>query len=58
MKPNQTRWSLEALPWVIDDRNGYEGVIQIPQIFKAGASPSDGLMSYLGHSLVEFYSST
>ena len=30
---------------------GNEGVLHIPQISKAGASPSDGLMSYPGHSL-------
>ena len=32
--------------------NGNEGVLCIPRIFKAGASPSDGLMSYSWHSLV------
>ena len=31
--------------------NGNEGIPQIPQISKAGASLLDGLMSYLGHSL-------
>ena len=31
--------------------NGNEGVLHIPQIYKAGASQSDGLMSYPGHSL-------
>ena len=31
--------------------NGIEGVLHIPQIFKAGASLSDGLLSYPGHSL-------
>ena len=31
--------------------DGNEGVIHIFQISKAGASPSDGLMSYAGHSL-------
>ena len=30
---------------------GNEGVLRIPQISKAGASPLDCLMSYLGHSL-------
>ena len=30
--------------------NGKEGVFYIPQTSKTGASPSDGLMSYLGHS--------
>ena len=29
--------------------NGNEGVLLIPQSSKAGASPSDCLMSYLGH---------
>ena len=32
--------------------NGNEGVRHIPQISKAGASLSDCLMSYPGHSLV------
>ena len=40
--------------------NGNEGVFHISQIFKAGTTPSDGLMSYPGHSLREtvgvFYS--
>ena len=31
--------------------NGNEGVQHIPQIFNAGPSPSEGLMSYLGYSL-------
>ena len=31
--------------------NGNEGVILIPQSSKIGASPSDGLESYPGHSL-------
>ena len=31
--------------------NGNEGVLHIPQIFKAKTSLSDGLMSYPGHSL-------
>ena len=31
--------------------NGSEGVLYIFQISKAGGLPSDGLMSYLGHSL-------
>ena len=31
--------------------NGNEGVLLIPQSSKAGASPSDGLVSYLGPSL-------
>ena len=31
--------------------NGNEGVLHIPLISKAGVSPSDGLMSYLRHSL-------
>ena len=30
--------------------NGNERVAHIPQSFSAGASTSDGLMSYLGHS--------
>ena len=30
--------------------NGNEGVLHIPQISKAEAPPSDGLMSYPGHS--------
>ena len=30
---------------------GNEGVLYIPQIFKAGVSTLDCLMSYLGHSL-------
>ena len=32
--------------------NDIEEVLHIPQIYKAGASSSDGLMSYLGHLLV------
>ena len=31
--------------------NGNEGVLHIPQISKAGGSPSDCLLSYLGHPL-------
>ena len=31
--------------------NGNEGVLHILEISKAGASPSDGLMSYTGHLL-------
>ena len=31
--------------------NGNEGVFHIPQIYKTGASPSDGLVSYPKHSL-------
>ena len=38
--------------------NGNEGVLHVLQISKAGASPSDGLMSYLGHSLEESYPSS
>ena len=30
--------------------NGNEGVLHIPQSFRTGASLSDGLVSYLGHS--------
>ena len=30
--------------------NGNEGVLHIPQSSKTGASPSDSLMPYLGHS--------
>ena len=38
--------------------NGNEGVLRIPQISSiTGTSPSDGLMSYPGHSLGEFYPS-
>ncbi len=38
--------------------NGNEGVLHIPQSFSiTGASPSDCLMSYAGHSLGEFYPS-
>ena len=33
-------------------RNSNEGELYIPQILRAGASPSDGLMSYPGHSCV------
>ena len=33
------------------ETNGNEGVLHIPEISKAGASLSDGLMSYLGYSL-------
>ena len=29
--------------------NGIEGALHIPQIFEAGTSVSDGLMSYPGH---------
>ena len=35
-----------------------EEILQIPQISKAGASLSGGLMSYLGHSFLGSYSST
>ena len=33
--------------------NGNEGVLYIPQISRAGALSSDGLMSYLGYSSEE-----
>ena len=34
--------------------NGNDGALQIPQIFSiTGASPSDCLMSYPGHSVVK-----
>ena len=35
------------------ESEGNEGVLQIPRISKSRASPSDGLMSYPGHSLGE-----
>ena len=35
------------------ESDGNELVLRIPQISKAGASSSDGLMSYPGHSLGE-----
>ena len=35
------------------ESNSNKEVLHIPQIFKAGALQSDGLMSYPGHSLVE-----
>ena len=39
-------------------RNGNEGVLRIPQSFSiTEASPSDCLVSYLGHSLKESYPS-
>ena len=34
------------------ESNNNEGVLNIAQIFKIGASPSEGLMSYAGHLLV------
>ena len=34
------------------NHSGSEEVLQIPQNFKAGVSPSDGLVSYSEHSLV------
>ena len=37
--------------------NSNEGVLHIPQISKAGASPSDGLMSYPSNSLGKSYPS-
>ena len=38
--------------------NDNEGVLHSPQIFKAGTSPSDGLISYQGHTLGSSYTST
>ena len=38
--------------------NGNEAVLHIPQISKARAWPSDGLMSYPEHSLVGSYTSS
>ena len=29
--------------------NGNEGILHIPKSFRAGASPSNGLLSYPGH---------
>ena len=37
----------QSEPW----SNGNEGVFHIPQISKAGALPSEDLISYPGHSL-------
>ena len=37
------------------ENNGNERVLHFPQIFKAGASPSDDLVSYVGQDLVGFY---
>ena len=37
--------------------NGNEGVLYIPESSRTGASQSDGLMSYPGHSLRESYPS-
>ena len=40
------------------ESNGNEGVLHIPQSSSiSGASPSDCLVSYLGHLLEEFYPS-
>ena len=38
--------------WSGPGNNGNEVVLLIPQIFKAGVTPTDSLMSYLEHSLV------
>ena len=39
--------------------DGIEGVLHIPQSSNiTGASPSNGLISYLGHTLGKFYFST
>ena len=38
--------------------NDVHGMLHIPQSSKTGASPSDNLMSYPGHSLEESYPST
>ena len=35
--------------------NGNEGLVQIPQISKAGASPPDGWMSYVRTLFGEWY---
>ena len=44
----------QSEPWC----NGNKGVVCIPQSSSiTGASPSDWLVSYLGHSLEEIYSS-
>ena len=40
------------------ESNGNEGVPRFPQSSKTGASPSDCLVSYPGHSLEESYPST
>ena len=37
--------------------NGNEGVLYIPQSSRTRASPSDGLVSYPGHSLGRSYPS-
>ena len=41
---------VKATQWEVNYYTN-EGVLCIPQIFKAGASPSHGLMLYRGHSL-------
>ena len=41
--------------WTWEQLN--EGALHIPQSSKTGASPSDGLVSYPGHSLKESYPS-
>ena len=37
------------------ESNNYQRVLPIPQSSRTGASPSDGLVSYPGHLLGEFY---
>ena len=39
------------------ESNGNEGILHIPQSSKAEASPSNGLVSYLGHLLKGYYPS-
>ena len=49
--------SLWCCRWAHNTSNGNEGVLHILQISKPGASLSDCLVSYPGHSLEESYSS-
>ena len=44
---NRYNQSCQSGPW----SNGNEGLLQIPQSCKTGASPSDGFISYPGHLL-------
>ena len=47
----KTLWGATILGQSRPGSNGNEGVLHIPQISKAGAMPSDGLMSYPEHLL-------
>ena len=51
-------WPLSSAPSPDESEPGNENVFHIPQSTRTGALPSDCLVSYPGHSLMDFYPSS